>query len=346
MQNIDFKKIIKQRGVSSLFFVIILFLVVGLINPDFLQLSNLLLTLNASVVFALLSIGISFVLFTGEIDVSIGAVLGFSAAVSATLIRDGKPWAFAFIVAVFIGVVCGLINGCGLMFFNIPSIIITLGTNSIVRGLVYVYTGGRWVENLPMEYKALSQITFCGITLFYWIALIIMLAGTVFLHTPTGRNFFAIGDNIDGATLIGIPVKKTKISAFVLSSVFASVAGLMYVSRIGFVTPVAGNGYEMKAIAACVLGGISLSGGVGNLIGAVLGSIIMASVGRILVFMKFSSDYDGTITGLLLIIIVVVDALLQQHTIEKTRRLRLLAKTAQDTAQNSKNSESDKKDGE
>ena len=179
-----------------------------------------------------------------------------------------------------------------------------------------------------------------------WIALIIMLAGTVFLHTPAGRNFFAIGDNIDGATLIGIPVKKTKISAFVLSSVFASVAGLMYVSRIGFVTPVAGNGYEMKAIAACVLGGISLSGGVGNLIGAVLGSIIMASVGRILVFMKFSSDYDGTITGLLLIIIVVVDALLQQHTIEKTRRLRLLAKTAQGAAQNSKNSESDKKDGE
>ena len=147
---------------------------------------------------------------------------------------------------------------------------------------------------------------------------------------PCGRNFAAVGDNIGGATLIGIPVHFTKMSAFVLSSVFASVAGLIYVSRIGFVTPIAGNGYEMKAIAACVLGGISLSGGVGSLIGAMIGAVIMASIDRILVFLKFSSDYDGTITGILLITIVAVDALLQHHSIEKSRRMRLLAKTAQE----------------
>ena len=144
-----------------------------------------------------------------------------------------------------------------------------------------------------------------------------------------GRNFYAVGDNIGGAELVGIPVKRTRISAFVLSSLFASAAGCIYVSRIGFVTPIAGNGYEMKAIAACVLGGISLSGGVGSLFGALIGAVIMASIDRILVFLKFSSDYDSTITGILLITIVTIDGLVQHYAVEKARRTRLLAKTAE-----------------
>jgi len=325
------KRFAKIREVFSLFVVIVLFLIVGLVNPDFLQKRNLMQTVNSSVVFGLLSIGIAFVLIIGEIDVSVGAVMGLTAAVSATLIRDGSPWIVAVIVAVCIGTLCGLVNGFGLMYLHIPSIIITLGTNGIIRGLIYVYTNGRWVENLPYAYKALSQATLGGITWFYWGTLVVAAAGTFFLkRVPCGRNFAAVGDNIGGATLIGIPVHFTKMSAFVLSSVFASVAGLIYVSRIGFVTPIAGNGYEMKAIAACVLGGISLSGGVGSLIGAMIGAVIMASIDRILVFLKFSSDYDGTITGILLITIVAVDALLQHHSIEKSRRMRLLAKTAQE----------------
>lgn len=329
INNRNIKHILKMRGFSSFIVVVGLFLLVGLINPDFLELKNLLLTINSSVVFTLLSIGMAFVLITGEIDVSVGAVMGFAAVVSGTLIRDGKPWPYAIVAAVFVGLVCGFINGCGLMYLGIPSIIMTLGTNGIIRGLIYVYSGGKWIENIPYAYKVLSQSTFFGLTGFYLCSIFVAVLGSVYLkYIPCGRNFAAVGDNVGGATLIGIPVRKTKIKAFVLSSVFASIAGLIYVSRIGFVTPIAGDGYEMKAIAACVLGGISLSGGVGSLIGASLGAIIMSSIGRILVFLKFSSDYDGTITGILLIAIVTVDALLQQHSVEKSRRMRLLAKTA------------------
>lgn len=321
------KKLLKNREFSSLMFVVILFLIVGLVNRDFLRLQNILLTLNASVVFSLLSIGIAFVLITGEIDVSIGAVMGLSAAVSATMIREGMPWGQAVAAAVVIGILCGFVNGIGLIYLQIPSIIMTLGSNGVIRGLIYVYTGGKWVENVPFAYKALSQQTFLGITIFYWVTILIAIIGSyILLQTKAGRYFSAVGDNINGATLIGIPVKQTKIASFILSSTFAALAGLVYVSRIGFVTPIAGNGYEMKAIAACVLGGISLTGGVGSLIGAGLGAIIMASIGRILVFLKFSSDYDNTITGILLITIVVANSLIQQHTIEKTRRIRLLAK--------------------
>ena len=117
-----------------------------------------------------------------------------------------------------------------------------------------------------------------------------------------------------------------------MSGLFASAAGLAYVSRVGFVTPTAGSGYEMKAIAACVLGGISLSGGVGSVLGAALGAMIMSSISRLLVFVGLSSNYDNAITGVLLITIVLADALLQRHSREKARRERLSAKTASSEA--------------
>ncbi|MDR0878520.1 MAG: ABC transporter permease [Treponema sp.] len=323
-----FRSVFKAREMTSLSFVIALFLLVGLVNHDFLSGENLLLTLNASVVFAMLAIGASFVIITGEIDVSVGAVMGLTAAVSASMIRDGAPWGQAVLAAVIIGLVCGTVNGLGLMYLRIPSIIMTLGTNGIIRGLIYVYTGGRWVENVPQNFKALSQVSFMGITIFYWSALAVAIAGfLVMSRLRYGRYFAAVGDNITCATFIGIPVRRVKILAFVFSGLFTSIAGLMFVSRIGFVTPMAGSGYEMKAIAACVLGGVSLSGGVGSLIGASIGAIIMASIGRILVFLNSSYD-DNTITGILLVAIVVADALLQHRSIEHARRQRLNAKTA------------------
>jgi AI-2 transport system permease protein len=161
----------------------------------------------------------------------------------------------------------------------------------------------------------------------------------ILAKTRKGKYFIAVGDNASGATLVGIPTNKTKLLAYVLSGVFAAVAGLIYSSRIGFITPTAGNGYELRAIAACVLGGISLSGGLGSLIGASIGAIIMSSVSRILVFLGFSSDYDNTITGILLITIVVVDALTQNRSATKNRRQRLMARTALTPARGDKQHE-------
>jgi AI-2 transport system permease protein len=327
------KTVAQAREFTSFLFVVALFLIVGAINPDFLSLQNILLSLNGSVVFTMLAVGIAFVIITGEIDVSIGATLGLAATVSAVLIRDGSSWIAAVLAALAVGAAIGLANGIGVMILRIPSIIMTLGINGVVRGLCYVYTGGKWVENLPFDYKALSQATLTGepgsVTWFYLFAAAIAI-GIYLLQTRSrrGRYFAAVGDNEGGANLIGIPVVRTKMTAFLLCSLFAAAAGLMYVSRIGFVTPTAGNGYEMKAIAACVLGGVSLSGGIGSMIGAALGAVIMASIGRILVFMHFSSNYDNTITGILLITIVVGDALLQKRASERARRKRLSARIA------------------
>jgi AI-2 transport system permease protein len=155
-----------------------------------------------------------------------------------------------------------------------------------------------------------------------------ILLNVFLLRTKRGRFFQVVGDNEDGAMHIGLPVAATKMTSFIISAVCASVASIIFTSRIGFITPTSGSGYEMKAIAACVIGGISLSGGVGNLIGATFGALIMSSISRILVFLGFSSDYDNTITGVLLITIVVIDAIMQNRNTEKARRIRLAARTA------------------
>lgn len=324
------KKILKMREISSLLFLVVLFGAVGIVNPDFLSPTSLLNCLNDSVVFTLLACGIAFVIFTGEIDVSIGATLGISATISSTLLCKGQSWIVASIVGIAIGAGIGLLNGWGVAILGIPSLIFTLGTNGVIRGLIYVYTNGAWVENLPAWFTKLSQKTLIGnLTVYYAVVIIaVIIANFILTRTRKGKYFIAVGDNATGANLVGIPTVKTKILAYVLCGVFAAIAGLIYSSRIGFITPTAGSGYEMKAIAACVLGGISLSGGLGSLLGASIGAIIMSSVSRILVFLGFSSDYDNTITGVLLITIVVVDALAQSRAAIKNRRQRLVARTA------------------
>ena len=323
------KKLLHSRELTSVVFIILMFLGVGAINPSFLTLNNIWLCLNSSVVYTVVAVGIALVIITGEIDVSVGATVGMAAAISGTMIRDGQPWFLAIGAALLVGLLIGCVNGFGVTVLRIPSIIMTLGTNGIVRGLIYVYTNGKWVENISFDFKSLSQGRLFGsITWFYLGAILLIIAvHLIMTRTKRGRYLAAVGDNVGGATLLGIPVEGPKFASFALCGVLAAVGGVLYVSRVGFVTPIAGNGYEMKVIAACVLGGISLSGGVGSVIGAGVPAAIMASISRVLVFIGLSSDYDDTITGILLIIIVVSDALIRRRAVEKARRERLAAKT-------------------
>lgn len=314
---------------SSFLFLAALIFVVGCVNPSFWQPTSILNCFNDSVVFTLLAVGSAFVILTGEIDVLVGATLGMSAAVGATLLRDGSNWAVAILAALAIGAVIGFVNGFGVSVLQIPSLIFTLGVNGVVRGLIYVFTKGAWVENLPAGFTRMSNTLIAGqLTTFYAAAILAVIAGHLILtQTKKGKYFIAVGDNAAGATLVGIPASQTKITAYILSGVFAAAAGMIYTSRIGFITPTAGNSYEMKAIAACVLGGISLTGGQGSLIGASIGAIIMSSISRILVFLGFSSDYDNTITGILLITIVVLNTVTQNRAILKNRHQILSART-------------------
>lgn len=324
------KKFFKAREFTSFLFLVGLFLIVGIINPAFLTLDNISACFNSSVVYTLIAVGMAFAIFIGEIDVSVGSTMGLSAAVAGTMIQNGSNWFAAFAVAILIGIAVGLVNGWGVAIMKIPSLIFTLGTNGILRGLMYLRVGVEQVNSLPKEFKDISSKTLIGSFTIYYCCAVALTVGIHFLLTRTkrGRWFIAVGDNAGGAELVGIPATRTKVMAYLICGVLSAAAGIIFASRIGIVTSLSGNGYEMKAVAACVLGGISLSGGVGSVIGAGIGAVIMASISYLLVFMGFSSNYDNAITGVILITIVVLDALMQRRAAVNNRHARLSARTS------------------
>lgn len=323
------KNILKIREMTSFLCLVALFVIVGIVNPTFLQLDNILNCLNGAVIYTLLATGIAFVILVGEIDCSIGATLCMCAAICCSMIRDGSSFAVAIIAAVAVGALIGLFNGWGVAVLQIPSLIFTVGVMGTVRGLVYVYTNCKWVENLPPYYTQIAQVKVGGLTGIYIFALAVALIAYVLTtRTRQGKYFIAVGDNASGANLVGIPATRVKVLAYVLCGVFAAVAGIVYGTRVGFIQPSTGNGYEMTAIAACVLGGLSLNGGVGSILGSAIGAIIISSISRLLVFVGLSSNYNDAITGIVLIAIVVFDAVSQSKKAAKNRQERLLARTA------------------
>ena len=329
------KSLFKARWMSSLIFLLLLFLITGIAEPEFLSYTNIISCFNTATMYTLLAIGIAFVIMTGEIDVSIGSTLGLSAAMTGLIAKQDGSIAVMLLAVVATGALIGLINGVGVAYFGVPSLIFTLGTNSVIRGMIYILSDGRTVENFGGSLASYGNLTlFAEITLYYAIAiLLVAVAHIVLTKTKKGKYFIAVGDNAGGANLVGISVTGTKLLAYVLCGIFAGLGGFVFASKYGQVMTVAGNGYEMTAIAACVLGGISLSGGLGNMVGAAIGAVIMSSISRLLVFIGLPSTYDNTITGIMLIVIVVVDALTQRRSIEMARRKRLLSRTAETAAE-------------
>ena len=329
------KRLFRARWMSSLIFLILLFLITGIADPAFLNYSNIISCFNTATMYTLLAVGIAFVIMTGEIDVSIGSTLGLTAAMTGLIAQQGGSVVTMLLVCIVVGACIGLCNGVGVAYFGVPSLIFTLGTNSVVRGLVYILTGGRTVENFGGAIASYGNKTlFAEITVYYAIAVaLVAISHVVLTRTRKGKYFIAVGDNAGGARLVGISVLGTKILAYVLCGLFAGLGGFVFASKYGQVMTVAGTGYEMTAIAACVLGGISLSGGLGNMIGAAIGAVIMSSISRLLVFIGLPSTYDNTITGVMLIVIVVVDALAQHRSVEMSRRKRLLSRTAENASE-------------
>lgn len=326
------KKIFEKREISALMFLALLFIGVGLRNPDFVGIQSISTVLKGSVMYIFLAVGMTFVLLTGGIDVSVGATLGISAAVAATMIRDGQSIILAIVCSLIVGMLIGLINGIGVAIIKVPAIIMTLGVLGITRGAMILYTNGMWVENLPDGFKMASQKNLFSINGYFLISLVVVvLVQFYFSRARTGKYFAAIGDNVDGSILVGIDVKKYIITAYVISGLCAAVAGVVFASQVGFVTSNTGLDIEMVAIAACVLGGVSLSGGIGSVVGSAIGAVIMTAINSALVFLKVPSFWNKSIQGMLLIMIVVIDVLVHKYFEEKARKQRLAARSGSES---------------
>lgn len=306
--------LIKVRELSIVLLMILYFIFVGTINSEFTSVDSIVLLVNGSIILLVMAVGQSFVLLTSNIDVSVGSIMGLSAAVCGTLLTSGYNIGVMIIAVVCVGAFIGLLNGIGVAFFKIPAIIMTLGMLGIVRGAMLLYTEGMWIEDIPNFYKKIARQDVLGLPMPIWIGIALVIVAYLFLSkTKYGRYFYAVGDNEDGAKLVGLPVNTVKIVAFSLSGISASIAGLIFVMNIGFVPNQTGSGIELQVIAAAVLGGVSLSGGIGTVVGAGLGAIFFTVINSSLVYMKVPAYWNSAISGLLLLLIVIGDSLFQKY---------------------------------
>lgn len=307
-------RVMKAREVSIIILIIAFIGTVGAINSKFVSGNSLLLLVSSSIILLILAVGQSFVLLTAEIDVSVGSTMGISAAVCGLLLTNGVSGWLAALVALFVGIFAGVFNGIGVACLKIPAIIMTLGTLGILRGLMIILTGGEWIEDIPNYFKKLSSADFIGLPLPVWIGLILLIAAFLVLKlTKIGRYFYAVGDNAEGARLIGIPVSRIRVLAFVLSGLSASIAGIIFVMNIGFIPNQTGNGMELQVIAAAVLGGVSLNGGLGTVFGAGLGAIFLTAINSSLIYLKIPAYWNNAISGFLLLLIVISDSRFQSY---------------------------------
>lgn len=318
-------RMLKTRELSIILLMLAYIIFVGTINHDFIAGNSISLLVKASVILIVMAIGQSFVLLTSNIDVSVGSVMGMSAAVCGVLLTSGYNVWLVVAAVIVLGAAIGCINGIGVAYFKIPSIIMTLGMLGIIRGCMLLYTKGMWIEDIPNFYKKLSGLKWLGVSFPVWIAVfILIIAHVVLKKTKFGQYFYAVGDNFEGAKLVGIPVQKVSVSAFILSGMSAAIAGLFFVMNIGFVPNQTGSGIELQVIAAAVLGGVSLSGGLGSVVGAGFGAIFFTIINSSLIYLKIPAYYNNAISGLLLLIIVVGDSKLQHYLKNKTFKHRKL----------------------
>jgi len=315
-----------NRESTVLIAILILFLFISLADSNYFHIQTLTMVFSSAQVLILLAIGASMVMLTRNIDVSVGSTMGLSAVAVATALNAGFPLPIAVLIALCVGAACGFLNGVLVAIGKIPAIVATLGTLGLFRGLMLLWTGGKWIEGLPNSIKNLSSSDFLGISYFGWI-IVLITAGFAFMLTKThfGRNFYAVGDNLQGARQLGVKVDMTRIIAFTLNGTMAAMAGIVFTSQIGFVPNTTGNGLEMKAIAACVLGGVSLLGGVGTVIGAVLGAFFLTQIDSVLVLMRLPAWWNDFIAGLVLLSVLVFDGRLR-ISIEKAIKAQRYAR--------------------
>jgi len=316
-------RILKHREAVVIALLVALVLVIGFFSPNFLQPAALINVFNSSLVLMLIAIGEMFVILTRGIDVSVGAITGISAVILGTTLNAGVPLPAAIVLALLTGLGAGMVNAIGVAIVRVPPIIMTLGALGVYRGLMLLITGGSWIETIPQSIKSVAGWRFLDVSFLVWVTIAIAIATTIALRVlKQARFFYAVGDNEEGAYLLGIPVKATIFTAYCLAGLYAGAASVVFVAQIGFVPMQTGSGQELKAIAAIVLGGVSLAGGVGSVLSAVVGALFLTAVDSMMIFLKVPGYWNNAVGGAILLSVVLVDYRIRRTVEEQRRRAR------------------------
>lgn len=304
--NLDFKSFLMKY--KSLVGLIILCLIVSIIAPRFLTLGNITNVLTQVSVNAIIALGMTFVILTGGIDLSVGSIVAISGAVAAYMVKGNVNVLAAVAVAVIIGAAIGYLNGFIVARGKIQAFIATLATMTIFRGVTYVFTGGNPISGLGNSFMIIGNKKLAGLPLpVIFMILVFIIAAYVITQTRFGRYVYAIGGNEDSARLSGISTNKIKNLVYMISGITAAISGVIVTSRIGSASPNSGSGFELDAIAAVVLGGTSLAGGEGQILGTIIGAVIIGVLNNALNLLNVSPFYQSIVKGAVILLAVLVD---------------------------------------
>ena len=283
-----------------------LFLVFSALNSTFYQPSNLVDIMLQSSINAVIAVGMTLVIMTKGIDLSVGSVVGLSSMVAADMLSHGLLAGIG--AGLLVGLICGLLNGVLIARLKLPDFIVTLGTLSIYRGAALIYTDGQPIYGLSKDFRAIFAGRFLDIPTPVLLALAVAaLAWLLVRYTALGEQIIAVGGNEEAARLSGVNIERVKITVYAISGVLSSLAGFVLIARIGAAEPIGGNGFELQAIGSAVIGGASLFGGIGNPLGSLVGALTLGGLQNGLTLMNVPSFWQYVASGVVVILAVFAD---------------------------------------
>lgn len=284
-----------------------LFIAVGLTNERFIAPNNLKSIFVGNAYIAVAAIGMSMVIISGHIDVSVGALIGVLATISGLLVTNGYPVWVAWVLPVLIGGGVNALLGALIAYLKVPSIIATLAMLSILRGGLITLTGGAWISGLPPEYQ-LAQFRLLGLPSPVWFMIGLTILAAVLLRTTAfGRAIYAVGGNPEAAEAAGIPYQATIVKVFALHGLIAGFAAILFATQLQVIQSTVPNGLELIIITASVVGGVSILGGIGTVVGSTLAAILFAAIGSSLIFLNVSAYWLRAVQGILILVTVLAD---------------------------------------
>jgi len=288
--------------------LVVICTITGIINPIFFSFDNVIDLLRSTSFTLIVAVGMTFVLLSAGLDLSVGSIIGLSGIVTGWALVAQWPVIPAIALGLAAGTLVGLLNGTIIIKFGIPPLIVTLGTMYIARGFVYVISQGRPFYPFPDSFKVLGQGVFLRIPISVYLALALSILGHwVLRNTVFGRSVFALGGNEEASRTAGIPTNRVKLGIYAVSAFTASITGLLMASRLSSSQAGAGTGWEMTVIASVIIGGTSLFGGSGSILGTAIGAAIMTVLTNAMVLMRVSVFWQKIVVGVIIIVAVGID---------------------------------------
>lgn len=296
--------------------LIVLFVALSIASPYFLTANNLASVARQTAVFNTMALGMTIVIISGGIDLSVGSILGLSGLIGTMALERGYPIGLGVAIGVAAGTLCGLFNGAMVTRLRIPPFVVTLGTLGIYRGLALIFSNGLPVHRIPAAFSFLGEGNLAGVPFVVWMLVLCAVAVHVVLeHTRLGRYAFAIGSNRIASIYAGIPVGFHVTSVYAIGGALTGLAGMIEASRLMTGQPTAGQGYELQAIAAVVIGGGSLNGGEGSVVGTLIGAFIMGLLSNGADLLNISNYWQQVIIGSVIILAVTLDEVRKRRAV-------------------------------